>query len=356
MSTATTTTLNEDMSLIYYNTDTGYGSFQSLWNLVKKIHKRKYKWKDVLAWYKRQSVSQLFVARKVKFSKITCPFGTGGCLQADLMDISKYKGHNKHRKFILTVIDVNSRYLFMRDITTKSAKNVSAALSEIFQEISNNHIIATLTTDDGKEFTNNVVKKLLVTNNITHYVTNSSKSTANHPTVTAIVERVHRTIWGALSKYFTAHDTFVFVDKLQSFVKNYNTRIHSSLEGLSPHQKYNDSANIVTSTKVVLNDLNVGVHVRIRRKIDLVAKKSTTPKLSRETYEITAITGSKHILKNTKSGVLLKRTYINRELVKIDKETQDGPKLERVRKVVSETEKKQKKRNRRARLRKILEG
>lgn len=82
----------------------------ALYKRAKAVDKT-LKRKDVVEWYKKQSVNQVFkrTQKPTVFRAITCPYLTGSCVQADLLDVSNYKGTNRGIRFLLNVVDIYSR-------------------------------------------------------------------------------------------------------------------------------------------------------------------------------------------------------------------------------------------------------
>src|SRR5690606_1784166 len=111
-----------------------------------------------------------------------------GCLQMDLMDISKYSKYNHGYKFLLNVVDVYSRYAWSVPLKSKGATGVVEALEDIVAEVKKKGDTdnVTFTSDFGKEFNNHKVKEAFP--DVKHYVIDSSKSIDGHPTTTGIVE------------------------------------------------------------------------------------------------------------------------------------------------------------------------
>lgn len=74
-------------------------------------------------------------------------------VQIDLVDMQKYpvskEGTTSHYKYILVVLDVFSRYLFLRPLTSKSSAEVAANLLQLFSDIGPPLRIQ---CDQGKEF------------------------------------------------------------------------------------------------------------------------------------------------------------------------------------------------------------
>ena len=111
---------------------------------------------------------------------------------ADLMDMLKVKQYNDECSFILMVIDVFSKYLWMRPLKTKTGESVKSALANILLE---GRSPTRIRTDKGREFKAREVQKLLKKYNIQHlYAQNGTKAT--------VVERVIKTIKSKMSLYF----------------------------------------------------------------------------------------------------------------------------------------------------------
>ena len=78
--------------------------------------------------------------------------------QADLADMQTISRYNDGYNYILTVIDILSRYAWARPLKTKRGQEVAAAFESIFSE---GRIPERLQTDQGKEFENVHVRNLL---------------------------------------------------------------------------------------------------------------------------------------------------------------------------------------------------
>ena len=92
----------------------------------------------------------------------------------DLVDMSKTKYANKHFTFILTVIDIFSRYAFAMPL--KNKKGPTSTVLEAFKEIidDSGRMPTKIWCDEGSEFLNLMMKQYLKENDITIYHTYSS--------------------------------------------------------------------------------------------------------------------------------------------------------------------------------------
>ena len=92
---------------------------------------------------------------------------------ADLVDMTTFSRSNRDYKFLLTVIDVYSKYGWIVPLKNKTGKEVAATLAKLFKIA----VPSRLWTDKGTEFYNQHVRRVLDANNITLYSTeNEEKS------------------------------------------------------------------------------------------------------------------------------------------------------------------------------------
>ena len=112
------------------------------------------------------------------------------------MDMRSIKSYNDGYSYVLTVIDVISKYAWAEPIKDKTSRNVAEAFTRILSR-SNGRKPICLQTDKGKEFVGDVMQKNLSKHGITHRVTRSPDTKA------AIVERLIRTVKERTWPYFT---------------------------------------------------------------------------------------------------------------------------------------------------------
>jgi transposase InsO family protein len=150
----------------------------------------------------------------------TLAFGIDDLWQADLIDLSSISRANDGFRYILTCIDVFSKFAQAVPLKTKTA----AAVTDAFSSMIKNRKAYYLQTDKGTEFLNATFQKLLKDNGIKHY------TSENDDIKCAIVERWHRTILAKLYRYFTYRNTTRYIDVLEDLVKSYNETYHSSIK------------------------------------------------------------------------------------------------------------------------------
>ena len=176
------------------------------------------------AWLSSQPTYTLHKPVKYKFkTRKYLTSGANELWQMDLMEMIPYASVNKGYRYILTCVDVFSRYARALPIKTKSADDVRNALKTMLATLAPRSI----QTDKGKEFYNSKVQNLFKAYNVNHYSVNSQFKAA-------LVERFNRTLREKLNRYFTYHGHKVWWSVLSKFVNTYNNTPHSALDGLKP--------------------------------------------------------------------------------------------------------------------------
>ena len=133
-------------------------------------------------------------------------------------------------KYIMSVIDIFSRFLFLRPLQTKETSEVAEHLLDIYIEHGPPEI---LQSDQGPEF-KGVVKTVCETLNV-----RIIKSSAYSPQTRGKDERSHRT-WKEKIKFDLINNNgdLNWVEYLQQYQQLYNESPHRSLGQLSPFEVY----------------------------------------------------------------------------------------------------------------------
>ena len=142
----------------------------------------------------------------------------------DLADVSNISSQNEGYKFLLVLIDIFSRFLFIVPLKNKQHQNITDGLKYIFLKGRKPH---TLRTDKGSEFKNRWVKSFLKKEGV-HTIYTQNETKANY------AERVIRTMKNLMYRYFIKNRTYRYVDVLQDLVTSYNQRPHRSLGEYAP--------------------------------------------------------------------------------------------------------------------------
>ena len=155
---------------IYYNVNppAGFSNASQLYHAVKG---KGIKFQDVHKFLSRQCSHQLTRPNHHNCTRCsTVSRGLDHFWEADLEELAHdaySRGINKGVNFLLTVINMLSRYAWVIPLKTKSAQSVSTALETIF--VTPQRWPNYLTTDEGKEFYNSYVKKLQSKYKVHHF-------------------------------------------------------------------------------------------------------------------------------------------------------------------------------------------
>ena len=114
-------------------------------------NEKKSKWTDQLAEELHKPVTRKFLRRKVYVS------GIDKIWAADLVDMQAFSKYNKGVKYLLTVVDIFSKYGWMIPLKNKTGTEVASALQKVFKERKPEK----LWVDKGKEFYNKHVQQLV---------------------------------------------------------------------------------------------------------------------------------------------------------------------------------------------------
>ena len=139
---------------------------------------------------------------------------------ADLVEMQKFAKLNKGYRYLLTCIDIFSKFAWVIPLKDKKGITIKSALQKIF----NKRKPKFLWTDNGKEFYNKEVQDLLNENNIKLYSTNNSEIKS------AVIERFNRTFKNMMYKKFTENNNTIFYNILDKLVNNYNNKYHSTIK------------------------------------------------------------------------------------------------------------------------------
>jgi hypothetical protein len=106
------------------------------------------------------------------------------------VDVQSLAIHNDDQRFLLTVIDVFSKYLHIVPLKSKTGKSVSAAFETVLNDGRYLKTVkrrpVTVSTDKGKEFLNATIQNLLKQEGIHFQVCKNLDIKCN------VIERTHR--------------------------------------------------------------------------------------------------------------------------------------------------------------------
>jgi Integrase core domain len=203
--------------------------------------------------------------------------------QADLICWETLAEYNDGFKYILVVIDVFSKFAYTVALKSKTASDVIKAFTRIFGKTTLKPM--RLATDRGREFNNKFFLKFMKKHNVQFNVVEDDQNKS------CIAERFIRTLTSLIYKYFTAENTFRYIDVLEQLTDSYNNRKHRSI-GMAP-TAVNDSnilevwKNLTRSRKILKKKpkCKVGDYVRVSKNKHIFSK-NYTPNYSHEVFII----------------------------------------------------------------------
>ena len=207
---------------IYYNAENP-ASFASIEKLYQDAFKRdpSITRDKVKEWLSSQKVYTLHRPKRRFFARShVIATAVDDVWQADLVDKQEFKRYNKGYAYILTMVDVLSKYAHAVPLKTKRGAEVASAFYSIFRQKSPSN----LQTDQGKEFLNTDVQALLKGYGVHFYTTKDADIKCS------IVERFNRTLRGKMFRYFTHKGSYYYLDVLPKLVNSYNNTVHSAIK------------------------------------------------------------------------------------------------------------------------------
>ena len=201
--------------------------------------------------------------------------------QMDLADMQQIRQRNDNYRYILTCIDILSRFAWARPLKTKQGAEVAKAIEDIFE--SSNRQPKRIQTDQGTEFYNAPVKRLLEKYGIELFSVKSPKKAA-------LVERWNRTLKSKMWKYFTSRNTYKWLEVLPKLVHAYNHAKHRVIK-MRPADVNKENAMLVWErlygnderNKRTITNVSEGDTVRIS-KAKGQFEKGYLPNWSREEF------------------------------------------------------------------------
>lgn len=220
---------------------------------------------------KRKLVDELHKPARRKFKRRhVLVKGLYDLHQADLVEMIPYSKMNSGFKYILTVINVFSKYAWAIPLKNKTRKEVVNAMQRVLKEETSKN----LEIDMGKEFFNKEFWELMKKFEINHYSTYSTMKAA-------VVQRFNRTLKSNMWKEFSYQGSYKWLKILSEIFDKYNKTRH-----LTTNMKLNDLNlknekhllnTVYSRIKMVSikNKFKIGDKVRISKHRELFSKDYT---------------------------------------------------------------------------------
>lgn len=210
--------MEKQISLTYKKPDHP-GSFGGV-NAVYQALKGRVKRKDVKSWLQSNDTYTLHKPVRHKFRRNRVIVGgIDEQFQADLVDLQSLVKFNNGYRFLLTCIDIFSKFAWVIPLKDKSGKSILRAFKAIFKDRKPQN----LQSDKGTEFTNKLVQKYLKEIGVHFFTTNND-------TKASVVERFNRTLKTKMWKYFSEFKTRKYINVIDKLVYSYNHTKHRSIK------------------------------------------------------------------------------------------------------------------------------
>ena len=240
---------------------------------------------------------------------------------ADLVEMQKFSKWNKGIKYLLMVIDVFSKYGWIRGLKDKKTETVSKAFDDIFKSKRKPQM---LWTDKGSEFISKHFKGFLKRAGIKLYHTENEEKSS-------VVERWNKTMKNRMWKMFTVNNNTVYWDKIDKLVDDYNNARHSSIKmtPVEASKKKNESkvwSNLYGESiylKPGKSKFAIGDRVRISKYKRKVFDKGYTPNWTEEIFVINKVLPTKPVTYSIFDlmGEAIKGSFYKQELQKAKQQT-----------------------------------
>ena len=205
--------------------------------------------------------------RTFKQNKVYAPEIDSLC-EADLAFVQDIAKENDRVNYLLVVIDVLSKYVWVRPMKNKTARSLLEAFDSILSE---GRKPEKLRTAKGTEFVDESFQQYLK-KNFQFY-------TANNEPKASVVERVNRTLKSKLYRYFTAVNSLCYINVLQDLVDSYYNTYHRSIGRAPTTVSFLNVGTVrrklyggITSTEAKKFKFHVGDHVRLSLRKRLFKK------------------------------------------------------------------------------------
>lgn len=240
--------------------------------------------------------------------------GIGDTYQIDLVEMIPHARINRNFKYILTIIDIFSKFAWAVPIKSKTAKDVTHAMNIV---LSLGNVPKNIHSDMGKEFYNTTFQTLMHHHKINHYSTFSTMKAA-------IIERFNRTLKSKMWQQMHYNGSYIWIDILDNIISTYNHTNHRTI-GMKPSEVDKRNEKILLQTVYMYkkefplkHKYNVGDFVRIS-KYKSTFQKGYEPQWTTEIFSVSKVQLTQpitYLLKDYKENEI-KGAFYELELQKV---------------------------------------
>ena len=258
---------------------------EELYTNIKSVPSYSAKISDFLRNYKLHSINRRIVKKVFPRRRVISRF-KNDVWQADLIQYETLNYQNAGYKFILLVIDVFSKVIYVEPIKFKTGELTASAMEKILARSESPPVM--LVTDGGKEFFNKTFRNVMISHNINHFKT---------PTKTlwkaSVAERANRTIKTKIDRWMQHTRSKRWLDVFRQIVDNYNNTPHSAHK-MKPLDVTAENRKIVYKRLYPHSKVIIECRLKKGDKVRKIREKNTkhpwekgyTPNWSDEIYKI----------------------------------------------------------------------
>jgi len=328
---------------------TGLGS--GIKNLYEKVS-RNYigiSRKNVENWLKSQINYQLWTKPAKQTNKKLHSTGINKILCADLIDMNPYVSKNKQYRYILTIVDVFSKYVMLAKLKDKQPRNIRDGFTESIILRSNPiYPVKAILTDNGGEMKNELMREFCLERNIKQIF-----GLSHSPKSNALVEQTNGLVRRVLSQLFIRNGNTKWCDNLDEVANSINDSVPSGYNYTRNQIYFEEETKDALSIerekhkqdlkKTRGQQLKIGDKVRIalsaiepsiRAKIKEGNQKLVNAHFSLEVYTIYRVNKSKSLflrdsynLKDDTDNEIIKGNFYSNQLTKVPDNTSSNDKL-----------------------------
>ena len=133
--------------------------------------------------------------------------------QIDLIDVESYASKNRNHKYILTVIDNFSKYVFAIGLKNKTAETILEGMLDIIENQAEHTHPRIIQSDNGGEFKNEIFQQWAKDNKITLKLSMSYQPTSN-----ALIENFNNLLRKMIREGFVRHNNLNWIDHLNNTI------------------------------------------------------------------------------------------------------------------------------------------
>jgi transposase InsO family protein len=319
--------IGRTLTTLYHDSPAAFSSAHRLYLAARRTNP-KVTLKHVEKWLRGQDAYTLHrrANRRIRAEPRVYAKGIDKQWAMDLCDMSRLARWNDGNRYILTCIDVFSKFAWAQPLRNKGAVTVAEALRKILAATERQPV--RIETDKGTEFYNVHFRRLCREVGAEHFSSNSRHKSA-------VVERFNRTLKTILYRMFTQSRTYEWVERLEKALYIYNNRYHRSIK-MKPVDVHQGNAeevyqNLYGTQPSTGKLLEQGQLVRIS-KVKHIFEKGYLPNYTEEVFRITTVKPGRphqYVLTDLLEEEL-EGNFVSEELSPVDKDDDAIWRIEKV--------------------------